>query len=90
VAWDGTGASYGQNNVWAQRFDAAGRRRGASFRVNAYITAGNTDASVSSDGKSRFVVAWHSSYNNDTQREILGRRFRADFIFGDGFDPPSP
>jgi hypothetical protein len=90
VAWDGTGASYGLNNVWGQRFDAAGIRRGPPFRVNAYITAVNSDASVASDGNSRFVVAWHNSYNNDTQREILGRRFRADFIFGDGFDPPSP
>jgi hypothetical protein len=90
VAWNGTGASYGLNNVWAQRFDAAGIRRGPAFRVNAYITAVNSVASVASDGRSRFVVAWQSSYMSDTQREVFGRRFRADFIFGDGFDPTAP
>jgi len=58
VAWQsdpGDGDAYG---VFAQRFDAAGGRLGAEFRVNSYTTGAQFSYGLSFAADGRFVVAW--------------------------------
>jgi hypothetical protein len=61
VAWTSDGQDgYGQG-VFAQRFDAAGARRGDEFRVNLATTGNQALVSLSGDPAGNFIVAWTSS-----------------------------
>jgi hypothetical protein len=65
VAWSsatGDGSGYG---VFAQRFSAAGARRGAEFRVNTYTTNEQDMAAIASDGVGNFDVSWRSFPGQD-------------------------
>jgi S-layer family protein len=66
------GGSYG---TAAQRFDAAGVRRGAEFRVNTYTTAAQIATSAASDAVGNFVVTWTSTGQDGSLDGVLGQRF---------------
>jgi hypothetical protein len=62
VAWD----SYGQDHtldrgIFSQRFDSAGLRLGAAFRVNTFTTGNQFAAAVASDANGNFVIVWESA-----------------------------
>jgi S-layer family protein len=62
-------------DVWAQRFDAAGNRRGQEFMVNSSTTSSQsqTSASVASDEVGNLVVAWEDQFAAGGG-DVMGRR----------------
>ena len=75
VVWESTDAAgFG---IFAQRFDAAGARTGAEFRVNTYTPGDQLHPTVASDGAGNFVVAWHGATPADTSVGILAQRHDA-------------
>jgi hypothetical protein len=71
-AQDGSG--YG---IFAQRYDAAGLRRGGEFQVNTYTTDDQHEPLVASDAAGNFVVVW-ASYGQDGSGDgVFGQRFDA-------------
>ena len=73
VSWTSYDAnSYGS---FAQRFDAAGARRGAEFRVNTYTTASQRASVVASDPVGNFVVGWTSSAQDGSGYGVFAQRF---------------
>ena len=58
------GTSYGQDGsgygVYAQRYNAGGRRPGGEFRVNTYTTSDQRLPAVAMDADGDFVVAWRA------------------------------
>ena len=66
------GSSYG---VFAQRFAAAGARRGAEFRVNTYTTGEQARPSVASDSVGNFVVAWEGDGQDGSGYGVFAQRF---------------
>jgi hypothetical protein len=70
---DGSGTG-----ISGQRFDAAGRRAGAEFRVNTTTDNEQESPSVAVLGNGSFVVTWTSHRNNLAATDIHGQRFRAD------------
>jgi hypothetical protein len=73
-----------------RRFDAAGLALGDEFVVNTYTTQSQSNPAVAADPSGRFVVAWHSRYQEGgaaSSYGIYGQRFGpADLIFADGFE----
>jgi hypothetical protein len=74
ITWGGLGdgsfdASFGQ------RFDSAGLRRGAEFRVNTYTTGQQGFPVVASDAVGNFVVAWNSQGRDGSSYGIGAQRF---------------
>jgi hypothetical protein len=57
VAWH----QYGTNGIFAQRFDGAGVRLGAEFRVNTDTAGQQGSPAVAMDASGNFVVAWHDT-----------------------------
>jgi hypothetical protein len=68
------GSFYG---VFAQRYDAAGTRRGGEFRVNTYTTDGQSNPAVAMDRGGSFVVVWRSDSQDGSGGGIFGQRFDA-------------
>lgn len=71
------GALYG---IFGQRFDAAGRRRGAEFQVNTFTTATQYRPAVAMAPNGAFMVVWTSNVaaNQDGDgRAVAGRVFDA-------------
>ena len=73
VAMNGSGAyvvtwrhqaAAGQD-IYAQRYDAAGVAQGPEFRVNTTTASDQWPSAVAIDGNGNFVVTW-SSYNQDS------------------------
>jgi hypothetical protein len=76
VAWSGGGM--GNNmDIIAQRFNAAGVKQGAEFRVNTYITNIQSVPAVAMDSNGAFVIAWDSYAQDGSLRGIYAQRFEA-------------
>jgi hypothetical protein len=59
VAWQSDGQDGSATGIYAQRFDAAGTRRGAAFLVNDTTFAGSQfRPAVAADADGDFVIAW--------------------------------
>ena len=48
-------------DIYGQRFDTAGTRQGAMFRVNTFTEYQQLVPAVAVDGRGRFIVVWASS-----------------------------
>jgi hypothetical protein len=73
VAWSGSdGPSL---DIFGQRYDAAGPRRGGEFRINTWTTFLQQSPSVASDGAGGFVVAWESFGQDGSGMGVFGQRF---------------
>src|SRR5262245_42858006 len=73
VVWSSNfqdGISYG---VFGQRYDAAGRPRGAEFRVNSNTVLSQTRPSVAADADGNFVVVWEGPVGSSSRS--FGPRF---------------
>jgi hypothetical protein len=85
VAWSRLDALPIDWNVVAQRFDAAGARRGGEFQVNAYTTGAQGfvsafGSSVALADSGTFTVIWNSTSGDQDGSElgVFGRAFAAD------------
>jgi len=83
IVWkEPQGERFGDTNVWAQRFDAAGSLAGSAQQVNSATrvdAAGAVQAAGLADGG--YVVTWASSTSQLTPNaDIYARRFGADGV----------
>ena len=76
VVWSSYLQDGSNNGVFGQRFNAAGARLGAEFRVNTYTTGLQFASGISSDAAGNFVVVWHGP-NDGSYFGVLGQRFNA-------------
>ena len=75
VTWQGPGDFTGSDS-FAQRFTAAGVRRGTEFRVNTYTTNPQVMPSVASDSVGNFVIDWDSELGQDgSETGVYAQRF---------------
>lgn len=65
------------DDLFGQRFDAAGDPVGGEFRVNTYTPSFQYGAAVAADGSGNFVVAWHSYGQDGSYRGVFGQRYDA-------------
>jgi hypothetical protein len=65
------------DGVYAQRYDAAGVRQGAEFRVNTYTQGNQQFPSVAMDGSGNFVVAWDSAGQDGSGEGSYAQRYNA-------------
>ena len=75
VSWasdSGDGDGYA---VFAQRFSAAGARRGAEFRVNSYTSSDQSMPAVASDVQGNFDVAWRSFAQDGSLSGVYAQRY---------------
>ncbi len=74
VVWE-EGPGYGKW-IFAQRFDAAGKKLGDQIRVNTDVGSVSVhDAAVAADGSGGFVVVWVE--DRDAKSTVYGQRFNA-------------
>jgi hypothetical protein len=76
VVWSDYGQD-GGNGVFAQRYDAAGARRGGEFRVNTYTTGSQDRAKVASDPRGNVVVVWSSLGQDGSSGGVFAQRLDA-------------
>jgi hypothetical protein len=62
-------------DIFAQRFDAAGSRRGAEFRVNTYTTGLQIFPGLAGDAGGNFVVVWRDTQLDGSLENVHGQRF---------------
>ena len=77
VAWTGSRPGTSASDVFGQRFDRLGERRGDEFVVNVYTTGLEADAVVSADAAGRFTVAWIDYGQDGSSYGVSARRFDA-------------
>jgi hypothetical protein len=80
VAWEDAGQDGDGETVMGQRFDAAGARMGAEFRVNG-ATVGNQQEPAVAAHAGGFVVAWVSTTDEGADGSgtaVVARRLDAD------------
>ncbi len=75
VVWTNTDGS--NSGVFGQRFDSAGARAGAEFRVNTYTPGDQLHPTVATDAAGNFVVVWHGATPADTSGGIVAQRHDA-------------
>ena len=73
VSWESNGG--GTFDVFARRFSPSGQPRGAEFRVNTYLTAGQVISQVAGDEAGNFVVAWSSGGQDGDGYGVYAQRF---------------
>jgi len=78
VAWSGEGA--GDNSgggIYAQRFDAAGKKAGGEMLVNTYVLYAQTGPELSMSGAG-YVSVWESIIQDGASGGVYGQRFGSD------------
>ena len=74
VAWSGSGEGDDYFGIFAQRFDAEGKKVGSEFRVNTWTTDGQATPSIASQSDGGFVVVW-LSVGQASSLDVYGQRF---------------
>jgi hypothetical protein len=74
ITWGGAQVG-GFMEIFGQRFDAAGTRRGAEFHINTYTTGSQVVPGVASDSAGNFVVAWQSGNQDGSDFGVFAQRF---------------
>jgi hypothetical protein len=72
---DASGHDGDGGGIFAQRFDAAGARRGAEFQVNAFTPGVQSRTSAAGDPAGNFVIAWRSVGQDGSYSAAVARRF---------------
>ena len=75
VVWQSSGQNYPFGGIYAQRYDASGRRLGGEFQVNSSTTGGQKDPAVAMDQEGNFIIVWESRHQGS--RGIFGQRYDA-------------
>jgi len=73
-SWRQDGSGYG---VYAQRYDAAGTKRGVEIPVNYYTTNDQSAPAVAMDADGDFVITWHSKEQDGSGYGIYAQRYNA-------------
>ncbi|MBY0587807.1 hypothetical protein K2X85_11565, partial [bacterium] len=80
VVWESENQFSGSSgkDIYAQRYNAAGTKVGAEFRVNTFTTNDQSGPDVAMDNNGNFVVVWTST-NQDTGNStgVYGQRYNA-------------
>jgi hypothetical protein len=78
VAWE-DGRNPDETDIYAQRFDSAGNRLGANFRVNSDPAGSDQySPSVGVDAQRRFIILWNDWRAPRHNPQIYVQRFYAD------------
>jgi hypothetical protein len=70
----GPGLPVTETGVFAQRFDATGRRVGSELAINTYTTDLQETPAVAMDGRGGFVIAWESNDQDGASWGAFARR----------------
>ncbi len=76
IVWQGNGPD-DSNDVFGQRYNAAGVAQGGEFRVNSTTSSNQIDAAVAMDAAGNFVVVWHGNGPGDSNIGIFMQRYNA-------------
>lgn len=74
VVWEGPG-SEPEHDVFARRFDSAGRPLGKPYRINTYTANAQSSADVAMRADGRHVVVWRSWQQAGLGAGIYAQRF---------------
>ena len=77
VAWTSDGQDGSGSGVYAQRYSAAGAKEGSEFRVNETTDGNQQYGRIATADGGDFVVAWASTGQNGTARDVYARRYTA-------------
>ncbi|MDZ4686728.1 MAG: cadherin repeat domain-containing protein, partial [Planctomycetaceae bacterium] len=79
VTWSSLNQTGGNSNdVFAQRYNAAGVAQGSEFRVNTFTANDQRLSTVAMDADGDFVVTWSSKYQTgDANYGIFAQRYNA-------------
>ena len=78
VAWESAGQGRNGDDVYGQRYDAAGETVGDEFRINTHRRNDQTDPSVTALSGGGFVVTWESENQDGGGTGVYGQRYDAD------------
>jgi hypothetical protein len=75
VVWQSDGQDGSLYSVVAQRYDAAGNRRGGEFLVNTHTTGYQVATDAAHDGSGNFLVVWTGTDQDGDLAGVYGQRF---------------
>ena len=78
LVWGSRRQEQGTYGVFAQRYDALGRRLGRELHVNQTVRSMQHDPAVAYDGNQTAWIAWQSDQQDGQQGTIVARRFGLD------------
>jgi hypothetical protein len=64
-------------DIWGQRYDPAGAKKGTAFRVNVHTTGSQSHPAIASEPHGNFVVAWSSDQQDGGSWGVFARRYDA-------------
>jgi len=77
VVWTSEPVFGDDQDVYAQRFNAAGVPQGSEFRINTYTTGDQRSVGVAMDADGDFVVVWTSVGRDSNSLPVFVRRYNA-------------
>lgn len=78
IAWTSAQQDGDGSGVYAQRYDAAGKRVGnREFKVNKTTVEDQADPSVAGTGDGGYVITWESALQDGDNYGIYGQRYNA-------------
>jgi hypothetical protein len=78
VSWTSYAEDGSLDGVYAQRYDAAGQKLGAEFRVNTTAADDQKTSAVALDGLGNFVITWQShNQSGNSGWGVYARRYNA-------------
>jgi hypothetical protein len=77
VTWSSYKQDGTDENIWAQRYDAAGTAVGSEFRVNTTLANVQTSSAVTALDDGGFVVSWMSNGQDGSGWGIYAQRYDA-------------
>jgi hypothetical protein len=77
VVWQSVGQDGSGLGIFGQRYDAAGTRLGAEFRVNTYTTSDQRYPAPAAAPGGEFVVVWQSLGADGDGTGVFGQRYDA-------------
>ena len=75
IVWVSEGQDDDSKGIFGQRYDAAGERVGAEFRVNTFTQHEQQSPDIAIDATGRFVVVWESNDQDGDDWGIYGQVF---------------
>jgi len=78
VAWQSYLQTGNFDDVFAQRYDAAGAKQGTEFQVNTFIASSQAFPAVAMDADGDFLVVWTDYYGLDgSSKGVFAQRYDA-------------
>jgi len=77
VVWQSLNQDGNDYEVYGRCFDNVGAPTSAEFRVNSYMTLGQTDPAIAMDSSGNFAVVWVSDGQDGSDEGVFRRRFNS-------------